>query len=164
MTLKEAIKTLIDAKGLDVFKTPMSLNILSDFNAFEEHPASKNILKNIISEGYLDKIAFFYNNGIPVGDAPNTYATEMYHKLGFRSDISNYVLNAILEALGFMPISDYVTENDTLVTESGVNSIPASLNVKPNPGNHLEFKGVPINGSKDVVADAVEKMGFTFVD
>ena len=34
MTLKEAIKTLIDAKGLDVFKTPMSLNILSDFNAF----------------------------------------------------------------------------------------------------------------------------------
>ena len=37
----------------------------------------------------------------------------MYHKLGFRSDISNYVLNAILEALGFMPISDYVTENDT---------------------------------------------------
>lgn len=164
MTLKDAIKTLIDAKGLDVLKTPMSLNILSDFNAFEEYPASKNILKNIISEGYLDKIAFFYDNGIPIGDAPTAYAGELYHKLGFRSDVSTYVLNAIIEALGYAPINTKPVQENTQPMETQVKEEPSNETVIPNSGNHLEFKGIAINGPKDSVADAIEKMGFTFVD
>lgn len=59
MTLKDAIKSLIDAKGLDILKSPISLNILSDYNAFEEYPSSRFVLKNIISEGYLQYLVNF---------------------------------------------------------------------------------------------------------
>ena len=162
MTLKEAIKTLVDAKGLDILKTPMSLNILSDFNAFEEHPASKNILKNVISEGYLEKIAFFYDNGLPVGDTPNTYVKDMYNKLGFRSDISVYVINAILGALGLSEIaSDGFNNSASIEIEKPVSP---SLSVPENDGKHLEFKGIPINGTKEAVASQLERMGYKFID
>lgn len=164
MTLKDALKTLIDAKGLNVLKSPVSLNILSDFNAFEEQPASKNILKNIISEGYLDKIAFFYDNGIAVGDAPVTYVGELYNKLGFRGDVSAYVLNAILEALGYAPIAFHLNKEDlSSITQSPVNNQLTSVG-KPASGKHLEFKGISINGPIERVADALKKMGYTFVD
>lgn len=157
MTLKDAIKTLIDAKGLDVLKTPMSLNILSDFNAFEEYPASKNILKNIISEGYLDKIAFFYDNGIPVGDAPTAYARELYHKLGFRSDVSTYVLNAILEALGFCQIANSIDH------EVHINSNNTSL-VDSASENHIVFNGISLGESMKTIISKLCNKGFEIVE
>ena len=66
MKLSNALKSLIDAKGLEILKSPLAINILSDYNGFEGYPSSKNILKNVIEEGILDKIAFFYNNQLPL--------------------------------------------------------------------------------------------------
>lgn len=162
MNLSQAIKSLVEAKGLSILTSPMVLNILSDYNAFSEYPSSKNILKNIIGEGYLEKIAFFYDNQLPLGDTPQTYLLEMYTKLGFRQDVSAFVLNSILDALGYgAPLS--IVSNDT-----GENPIEqttsAASSVTPNSGNHFEFKGIVINGSKDEVADALQKQGYEFVD
>lgn len=162
MTLSQAIRSLVEAKGLSILTSPMALNILSDYNAFSEYPSSKNILKNIIGEGYLEKIAFFYDNQLPLGDAPQTYLSEMYMKLGFRHDVSAYVLNSILDALGYGAplsiVSNDIDENPIEQTTSEASSIT------PNLGNHFEFKGVIINGSKDEVADALQKQGYEFVD
>lgn len=114
MTLKEALRHLVDAKGLNILSSPIVLNILSDYKAFDEYPCSKNILKNIISEGYLDKIAFIHDNHLPFGDAPKNYLVELYDKLGLRKDISAYVINSIMEALGYhgeLPILSSTQEN-----------------------------------------------------
>lgn len=162
MNLSQAIKSLVEAKGLSILTTPMALNILSDYNAFNEYPSSKNILKNIIEEGYLEKIAFFYDNQLPLGDAPHTYLSEMFMKLGFRQDVSAFVLNSILDALGYgTPLT--VASND-LGNDLVVPTFPEDSPIIPNSGNHFEFKGVTINGSKDDVADSLQKQGYEFVD
>ena len=162
MNLSQAIKSLVEAKGLSILTSPMALNILSDYNAFSEYPSSKNILKNIIGEGYLEKIAFFCDNQLPLGDTPQTYLSEMYMKLGFRQDVAAFVLNSIFDALGYgAPLS--IVSNDM-----GENSIeqPTTTvsSITPNSGTHFEFKGIVINGSKEDVADALQKQGYEFID
>lgn len=162
MNLSQAIKSLVEAKGLSILTSPVALNILSDYNTFNEYPSSKNILKNVISEGYLEKIAFFYNNQLPLGDAPQTYLSELYMKLGFRQDASAFVLNSIFDALGYgAPLS-------IVSSDMGENSIEqpttTESSITPNSGNHFEFKGIVINGSKEDVADALKKQGYEFVD
>lgn len=162
MNLPQAIKSLVEAKGLSILTSPMALNILSDYNAFNEYPSSKNILKNIIEGGYLEKIAFFYDNQLPLGDAPQTYLSEMYMKLGLRQDVSAFVLNSIFDALGYgAPLS--INSNDIGENPIEQATSPAP-SITPNSGNHFEFKGIVINGSKDEIADALQKQGYEFVD
>lgn len=162
MNLSNAIKSLVEAKGLSILISPMALNILNDYNAFNEYPSSKNILRNIIDEGYLKKIAFFYDNQLPLGDAPHTYLSDMYMKLGFRQDVSAFVLNSIFDALGYgNPLS--VVSNDlgnNLIESASHND----TSIIPNSGSHFEFKGVVINGSKDDVADSLQKQGYKFIE
>lgn len=162
MNLSQAIKSLVEVKGLSILTSHMVLNILSDYNAFNEFPSSKNILKNVISEGYLEKIAFFYDNQLPLGDAPQTYLSELYIKLGFRQDVSTYVLNSIFDALGYgTPLS--IVSND--INSDFVESTSSKdSSIIPKSGRHLEFKGVVINGAKDDVVDSLLKQGYTFVD
>ena len=40
MNLSQAIKSLVEAKGLSILTSPMVLNILSDYNAFNEYPST----------------------------------------------------------------------------------------------------------------------------
>lgn len=63
----------------------MALNTLSDYNAFSEHPSFQSIFKNLIAEGYIENIAFFYDNQLQIGYAPQSYLSELYQKLGFRT-------------------------------------------------------------------------------
>lgn len=127
MNLSQAIKSLVEAKGLNILSSPIILNILSDYKAFDEHPCSKNILRNIISEGYLEKIAFIHDNHLPFGDAPKIYLTELYDKLGLRKDVSAYVINSILEALGYhaeLPIESNAQEANADISGSTRTTLP----------------------------------------
>lgn len=166
MNLTKALKTLIEVKGIDILKSPLSLNILSDYQAFADVPASKNVLKNIIEEGYLEKIAFFYNNKLPIGDAPNGYVSELYNKLGFRLDTSVYVINSILLALGYDEVNvEEMPPSGTPLLKSETQKSSSSKEVLPeNDGTHMEFKGIPINGSITAVADAIQNLGYEYVD
>ena len=166
MTLTEAIRSLVEAKGLNILTSPMALNILSDYNAFNDFPSSRNILKNIISEGYLEKIAFFYDNQLPMGDAPQTYLSELYTKLGFRQDVSAYVLNSILEALGYNTGLTIANNEDVMFSRNS--KLPQDDSdmelTEVNDGNHFEFKGICINGPASKVANKLIQVGYQEVD
>lgn len=166
MTLTEAIRSLVEAKGLSILTTPMALNILSDYNVFNDFPSSRNILKNIISEGYLEKIAFFYDNQLPLGDTPQAYLSELYTKLGFRQDVSAYVLNSILEALGYNTGLIVSNSEDAIFTRnSKLPQYDSEMELtEVNEGNHFEFKGVCINGSANKVANKLIQAGYQEVD
>lgn len=162
MNLSQAIRSLVEAKGINILKSPLSINILSDYNAFNEYPSSKNILKNIISEGYLDKIVFFYDNGIPIGDAPLTYASELYHQMGFRADISNYVLNAILEALGFESILSDISKEEEFQIQLSDKSL--SNQTSDQESAHIVFNGISLNNNMNSIASKLSKKGFDVIE
>ena len=62
MELNIVLKQLVDAKGYKFLQNPMIVNILGDYNAFTDFQSSKFIFKILVSEGYLDKILFLYEN------------------------------------------------------------------------------------------------------
>lgn len=158
MTLSEGIRFLVDSRGLGVLKTPVAINILSDYKAFEEYPSSKNILKNVISEGYLDKIAFFFENELPIGEAPKNYLNELYNKLGFRKDVAEYVLNSILEALDFEKIP-FQNENSFDDHQEPEEKTLESTNAE----THIEFQGISLSLTRDEICDELKKEGYRLV-
>ena len=56
MELYNAIKTVIDLQGKDILKDIRLLNILSDFNAYEDMPASKYLIKNMVNKGLMAEL------------------------------------------------------------------------------------------------------------
>lgn len=161
MNLSQAIKSLVEAKGLSILTSPMVLNILSDYNAFNEYPSSKNILKNVISEGYLEKIAFFYDNQLPLGDAPQTYFSELYMKLGFRQDVSAYVLNSLLEALGFDALIKVNQEECKIASDT---SDVINLSNDSSNSNHISFHGICLSENREKIVDQLLSKGYQVVE
>ena len=53
MKLSEAIKLLINEYGIVILSSNRLLNILDDYNAFEENSAYRSIFKTMINGGYL---------------------------------------------------------------------------------------------------------------
>lgn len=99
MKLEEALTLLIRNKGINSLKSTIGMNILNDFNAFKEFPAAKNILKNIVSEGYFEKVCFFINNNLPLDVIETKYSNELYNLYGFRRDIVDYVLKSLVQSI-----------------------------------------------------------------
>lgn len=56
MELHKAIKNIILTDGQDILKEMRLVNILDDFNAYQDIPASKYILRAIIADGYTNKL------------------------------------------------------------------------------------------------------------
>ena len=56
MKLYDAIKEIVKQKGKNIITDSTLSNYLNDYHAFEERPASKLVLRDIVNWGYSDKI------------------------------------------------------------------------------------------------------------
>ena len=56
MELHKALRHIIETEGQDIIKEIRLVNILDDFNAYQDIPASKYILRAIIADGYSSKL------------------------------------------------------------------------------------------------------------
>ena len=56
MELHKALKVIIEQRGVEIMHSCQLPNILSDYKAFDELPASKYILRDIISESIVEKM------------------------------------------------------------------------------------------------------------
>lgn len=56
MELHKALRNIIQTDGPEVLKEVRLVNILDDFNAYQDIPASKYILRAIISDGFTSKL------------------------------------------------------------------------------------------------------------
>lgn len=56
MELHKALRNIIQTDGPEILKEVRLVNILDDFNAYQDIPASKYILRAIISDGFTSKL------------------------------------------------------------------------------------------------------------
>lgn len=56
MELHKALRSIIKTDGPEILRNIRLVNILDDFNAYNDIPASKYILRAIISDGYADNL------------------------------------------------------------------------------------------------------------
>lgn len=157
MKLQDAISSIIELKSTSILNNVLVLNILSDYNAFDEVPSSKNVLKNVISEGYMEKILFAHDNQLDLLCSSQTYINELYEKYGFRKDSSVYVVNSILIGLGYNHINDYKTEEEFLIEPKQNTTIVP----KTKTGNHILFRGIEIDGTVSNICSELEKLGYS---
>lgn len=96
MKFQEAIVAVIDEFGREILNNPNVVNILSDFNAYEESKALKVILRNVIIEGYLDQILY-----VKDWDKSSSRILDKFvDNTGFQEDKAIYLLNSLAHGLG----------------------------------------------------------------
>lgn len=96
MTFQDAIISVINDFGKDILSNASFLNFLNDYNAFDESKSFKVILKNLISDGYLDQMLL-----IKKWDSTSLQLSSRFvENTGFQSDKCEYVLNSLVYALG----------------------------------------------------------------
>ena len=160
MELSEAIKSLIEGQGIQALNCPRSLNILQDYKAFVNYPASKTVIRVVLEEGIGKRIVSEYNKGGNLTDLAFRSVPILSVNYGFREDIAIDTLNSILIGLGetnlLSPIPDSSMPNRQSNTST---SQPLALE-KTGGENHLLFKGIPITGSVSEIQYSLVKDGF----
>ncbi len=97
MIFEEAIIAAIEQFGPDIVGEDRLANILSDMNAYVDHPACKRILREVISSGVSMKI---YTQ--PSTNLAKVCISQAVHDMskshGFQEDLIEFVLYSILNA------------------------------------------------------------------
>ena len=150
MKFQEAIISVINDYGKDILLKSSIINILSDYNAFEESKSFKVILKHIISEGYLEQILYLKN----WENSHSLLIKRFVENTGFQSDKAFYVVSSLSYALGIsqtfaiynrnhpqqqpslQPIFNNTTTN---ISQSDLNLTSSKLE-KLNDDNLVEYK------------------------
>lgn len=128
MELHEAIKKIVLSKGTSMIKDLQIINYLSDYQAFSEKPATKQILRAFIEYGYAESILSLVTCPIGWETKLKKYFDEFDVAYGFKKSLSQYVFNSITYGIGLTSIislefddndlkNDYCKEEHILFNE-----------------------------------------------
>ena len=161
MKLQEAIKSVIVLKNNNILNNVLVLNILNDYNAFEDMMSSKNVFKNIITEGYMEKLLFAHDNQLDIQNLSQKYLYELYDKYGFRLDTATYVINSILGGLGYQHLVVNIEQEDHINVQP-FNAIEQTNIIKQTKtGQHLLFRDIEINGTVNEICTELSRIGYS---
>lgn len=110
MELHKAIKTIIDTDGVDSLNDTRIVNILDDLRAFESLPASKNILRSVIGDKYIDNL-------IQIGgwNAKSLALCQQFaNATGFQCDYVRLVFQSIAYGLKYTDTVDLSVSNENV--------------------------------------------------
>ena len=101
MKLHEAIKKLVAQFGESIVTEVRLANLLADLNGYQDYPAMKMVLKDILKAGYGKKLFDVYSkkhtNTI---DKSVDYAKTFASESNYKEDLVSYAFDCILFALG----------------------------------------------------------------
>ena len=102
MKLHESVRKVIRQFGANVLSEKRLLFILSDFSAFDEYPAMRQVIEAIVEDGSGKEICRLFLNDDT--DWCRSYAQNLRKSLSeknhFREDIAGYAVDSILFGLG----------------------------------------------------------------
>jgi hypothetical protein len=161
MELYSAIKTVIELQGKDILKDIRLVNILSDFNAYEEMPASKYLIKNMVNEGLMAKLLMESQTISDVVMLIGSHKRLLSDTYGYKDNLAEYVINSIAFAMGWS--SDAPTPNFSSISSQ---SPSASSPLKPTDDGkpHLSFKQFPITGDVNTFIRQLESIGYVLTE
>lgn len=99
MKLYDAIKEIVNLKGKNIITDSALLNYLNDYHAFEERPASKLVLRDIINGGYSDKILQLNNTESSWTIKLKSYEHDFVDSCGYKEELVLYVFQSVAYAI-----------------------------------------------------------------
>lgn len=109
MKLEEALRKAVRMSGAEVLGAKRLMFILSDFRAFDEYPASRQVLEAIVSGGAVKELVRLFLDDDKAGclSCARDLRKSLQVKNHFRDDLAGCAVDSILYALG---LTDTVTE------------------------------------------------------
>ena len=107
MKLYLAIKKVIDELGIEAFRSNVAVNVLADYGAYNDIPAIKQILKDLISQGYGNELAAIINSSVDSHTAIKLQAiqTKFIQQNGYKEDLVGFLIDSIKYAIGVSSIA-----------------------------------------------------------
>lgn len=140
-----ATKSVVEQLGVDVIQTDKFANLLMDYHAFEEYPATKQILRDVLKKGYGQRL---YNEWSSSSDKITTTSVSLMNEYSkgseFKQDMISYVFDCLLYGIG--AISDV---NDPFSN---------AYNPFASKGNILDTLDEQYNNLKKQYVDLLEKL------
>lgn len=101
MRLHEAIKELVAQFGESIVTEVRLANLLADLNGYQDYPAMKMVLKDVLKAGYGKKLFDLYskNSTNAIGESVD-YARTFASNSNYKEDLVGYAFDCILFALG----------------------------------------------------------------
>lgn len=153
MELHKALRHVIKAEGQDIIKELRLVNILDDFNAYTDLPAAKYILRAIISDGYMDK----YLSIGRLNNQMEMLSQKISNNTGFNHETVILIFTYIAYGLGWI---EEVTNPSTRLKEHDKIEVAPQHQANVD-SQHISFKGIPVNSTKEEFLTAIEGIGMT---
>ena len=102
MKLYLAIKKVIDELGIEAFKSNVAVNVLADYGAYNDVLAIKQILKDLISQGYGNDLVAIISASVDgqTGIKLQALQTKFIQQNGYKEDLVGYLFDSIGYAIG----------------------------------------------------------------
>lgn len=97
MKLYEAIASIVKEFGREIVSNARVVNVLGDYNAFEESKTFKVIIKTVISEGYIEQITYVKDWGM----SRDRIIGNFIAATSFNDANATYVLDSLAYGLGY---------------------------------------------------------------
>lgn len=162
MDLYYAIKYAIDIKGNDILMDDNLINILNDFKAYVEVPASKYLIKSMLNEGVMAKLLMERQQSTDIKFLLSSYKNDLTEIYGFKIDLAEYVINSIAYALGW--INETPSFNKNKVKSINDVSLNETLSEFFDDGQHLLFKQIPITGDIHKFINQLTNVGYSLIE
>ena len=99
MKLYDAITEIIKLKGKNIITDSALLNYLNDYHAFEERPASKLVLRDVVNGGYSDKILKLGHQDSNWTIKLKSYEHDFVDSCGYKEELVLYVFQSLAYAI-----------------------------------------------------------------
>lgn len=97
MELYTALRSIISVDGQDVIKDVRIINLLSDYNAFQNNASIKYMLRAFIEDGYINQLLSIGKLDNSISMLSNKIATNT----GFKTSMIDYIIHSIIYGLGW---------------------------------------------------------------
>lgn len=127
MELHLALKEIVEKEGVDILKELRLLNMLADYNAFENNASAKYILRIIIENNYIVELVSMKNDTNIYYLKENNIIHDINRKYGIDEKSAQQTISAISFAFGIVACIENIStkvENEEIAS------------------SHLTFKGI----------------------
>lgn len=119
MELHKALRNIIQTDGPDILNDVRLINVLDDFQAYQDIPASKYILRAIISDGFTAKLLALGKWSSDVDQLANKFATIT----GFVPESVSVICQSIAYGLGWINAIQFNSKPSNKTSQSTSNKI-----------------------------------------
>lgn len=147
MELHKALRNIIQTDGPEILKEVRLVNILDDFQAYQDIPASKYILRAIIVDGYSSKLLAIgrWNNNT------EQLASKFAMVTGFIPDSVSLIFQSIAYGIG------WINNNPTkLPSKSNSPTRPSAHSNTPSTIPSSNRKNIPTQWRNNMTEDEID--------